>query len=196
MNQQLKQQLNQHLKQHLNQHVNQHLQPEPKPEPKRKRSPLKLRKETLNKIEDEGKNINDEIFSSYFGFYNPSILVKELFNEKEDENDKIVNDVNDSLTDLKKDVKKGEIPKNGNPEKISSIAEKILNFNNQEEGIAMKILTPIQMFQRLPTVLTQVKAGNTSENLLNEIRQIIYSLYRAKEINKIVYNNIMNSIKL
>ena len=38
------------------------------------------------------------------------------------------------------------------------------------------------MVQRLPVALAQVKAGNTSENLLNEIRQIIYSLYRAKEI--------------
>ena len=52
------------------------------------------------------------------------------------------------------------------------------------------------MLQRLPRALTQVKTGNTSENLLNEIRQIIYSLYRAKEITKKVYNNIMNSIKL
>ena len=40
------------------------------------------------------------------------------------------------------------------------------------------------MLERLPTALAQVKAGNTSENLLNEIRQIIYSLYRAKEITK------------
>ena len=52
------------------------------------------------------------------------------------------------------------------------------------------------MLQRLPISLAQVKAGNTFENLLNEIRQIIYSLYRAKEITKKVYNNIMNSIKL
>ena len=52
------------------------------------------------------------------------------------------------------------------------------------------------MLQKLPIALTQVKAGNTSESLLNEIRQIIYSLYRAKEITKKVYNNIMNSIKL
>ena len=47
----------------------------------------------------------------------------------------------------------------------------------------------------MPIVLAQVKAGITSENLINEIRQIIYSLYRAKEITKKVYNNIMNSIK-
>ena len=52
------------------------------------------------------------------------------------------------------------------------------------------------MLQRLPTALAQVKAGNTSENLLNKIRQIIYYLYRAKEITKKVYNNIMNSRKL
>ena len=60
----------------------------------------------------------------------------------------------------------------------------------------LKILTPKQMLQRLPIALAQVKAGNTSENLLNEIRQIIYSLYRAKIITKIEYNNTMNSIKL
>ena len=52
------------------------------------------------------------------------------------------------------------------------------------------------MLERLPIALAHVKAGNTSENLLNEIRQVIYSLYWAKEINKNVYNNIMNSIKL
>ena len=48
----------------------------------------------------------------------------------------------------------------------------------------LKILTPKQMLQRLPIALAQVKAGNKSKNLLNKIRQIIYSLYRAKEITK------------
>ena len=52
------------------------------------------------------------------------------------------------------------------------------------------------MLQRLPIALGQLKAGNKSENLLNEIIQIIYSLYRAKEITKKVYNNIMNSVKV
>ena len=47
-----------------------------------------------------------------------------------------------------------------------------------------QILTPQQMLQRLPKALTQVKAATTSENLLNEIRQVIYSLYRAKEITR------------
>ena len=52
------------------------------------------------------------------------------------------------------------------------------------------------MFQRLPIALAQVKAGKTSRNLLNEIKQIMYSLYWAKQITKNVCNNIMNSIKL
>ena len=59
-----------------------------------------------------------------------------------------------------------------------------------------KILTPKKMLQRLPIAFVQVKTGNTSENLLNEIREIIYSLYRAKEITKKVYNNIINSINI
>ena len=49
------------------------------------------------------------------------------------------------------------------------------------------------MLQRLPIALAQVKAGNNSENLLNEIRQIVYSLYQLKEITKKVYNNIIKS---
>ena len=52
------------------------------------------------------------------------------------------------------------------------------------------------MLQRLTIALAQVKAGNTSENLLNEIRQIIYSLYQAKEITKKMYKSILNSIKV
>ena len=60
----------------------------------------------------------------------------------------------------------------------------------------LKILTFVKMFQGLPTVLAQVKAGNTSERLLNEINQVIYSSYRTKEITKKVYNNKMNSIQI
>ena len=58
----------------------------------------------------------------------------------------------------------------------------------------IKVLIPEQMLQRFPIAL--VEPGNTSENLINEIRQIIHSLYWGKEITKKVYNNIMNSIKL
>ena len=51
----------------------------------------------------------------------------------------------------------------------------------------LKIFSPKWMLQRLSIALAQVKASNTSENLLNEITQIIYSLYREKEITKKVY---------
>ena len=52
------------------------------------------------------------------------------------------------------------------------------------------------MLKRLPVALAQIKAGNNSESLLNEIRQIVYYLYRSKEITKKVYNNIINSINV
>ena len=69
-------------------------------------------------------------------------------------------------------------------------------LEESQEGEGLKILTPNQMLKRLPIALAQVKAGNNSESLLNEIRQIVYSLYRSKEITKKVYNNIINSIKV
>ena len=58
-------------------------------------------------------------------------------------------------------------------------------LENSQEGEGLKILTPNQMLKGLPIVLAQVKAGNNSESLLNEIRQIVYSLYRSKEITSI-----------
>ena len=62
------------------------------------------------------------------------------------------------------------------------------------KGTVLKILTSKQMLQGLPIALEQVKAGNNSENLLNENRQIIYSLHQSKEITKKVYNNLMKSL--
>ena len=66
--------------------------------------------------------------------------------------------------------------------------------NNETKGTGLKILTPKQMLQRLPIALEQVKAGNNSEILLKEIRQIVYSLYQSKQITKKVYNDIIKSI--
>ena len=59
-------------------------------------------------------------------------------------------------------------------------------------GTGLKILTSKQMLQRLPIALAQVKAGNNSEDLLNEIRQIVCSLYQSKQITKKVFKNIIN----
>ena len=64
------------------------------------------------------------------------------------------------------------------------------------KATGLKLLTPKQMLQRLPIALAQIKAGNNSDGLLNEIRQIVYSLYQSKEITKKVYNNIIKSIQL
>ena len=67
---------------------------------------------------------------------------------------------------------------------------------NKTCGKGLKILTPKQLLRRLPIALAQIKAGNNSENLLNEIRQTVYSLYQSKEITKNVYNNIIKFIQL
>ena len=73
---------------------------------------------------------------------------------------------------------------------IDTFESKIFSIKSKASGILnpdhskLKILTPKQMLQRLPTALAQVKAGNNSESLLNEIRQIVYSLYQSKQVTK------------
>ena len=82
---------------------------------------------------------------------------------------------------------------------IEDYGSMILEANKlarEQKRTGLKILTPNQMLKRLPIALAQVKAGNNSESLLNEIRQIVYSLYRSKAITKKVYNNTINSIKV
>ena len=103
-------------------------------------------------------------------------------------NEKIVKYINDSLIDLRNPVNSNKIPDNENPNKTIDIVEKMLIFSKQQKSKGLKILTPKQMLQRLPIGLAQVKNGNTSENFLNEIQQIIYS----KEKYWIWYDNINN----
>ena len=69
-------------------------------------------------------------------------------------------------------------------------------YDSKQEGTGLKILTPKQMLQRLLISLAQTKPGNNLQSLLNEIRQIVCSLYQSKEITKKVYNNILKSIKV
>ena len=99
-----------------------------------------------------------------------------------------------------------------NLEKFYNSREEVINFfsgciemlsdancdakQDETKETELKILTPKQVLQRLPIALAQVKAGNNSESLLNEIRQIVYSLYQSKQITKKVYNNIIKSIQL
>ena len=61
-------------------------------------------------------------------------------------------------------------------------------------GTGLKILNNKQMLNRLPILLAQIQAGNNSSKLKNEIRQILYSLYRSKVLTKTVYNNLIKAI--
>ena len=67
--------------------------------------------------------------------------------------------------------------------------------DTSKKGEGLKILTSKQMLNRLPILLAQIKAGNNSKSLKNEIRQILYSLYRSKVLTKTVYNNLIKSIR-
>ena len=81
------------------------------------------------------------------------------------------------------------------PHKTMDIVGKILKFNRQnQESQGLKILTPDQMFSRLPIYLTQLQIGKNSEKLKNEIRQILYCLYRSKKLIKTIYHNLINTI--
>ena len=79
--------------------------------------------------------------------------------------------------------------------KIFSTKSKGADILNPDHS-KLKVLTPKQVPRRLPIALAQVKSGNNSESLLNEIRQIVYSLYQSKQITKKVYNNIIKSINI
>ena len=80
-------------------------------------------------------------------------------------------------------------------EKIIDFVERIVYFNQPEQkGKGLKILTPNQMLSRLPISLAQLKAGNNSEKLKNEIRQLLHSLYRSKKLTKRLYKNLVDII--
>ena len=68
-------------------------------------------------------------------------------------------------------------------EKMIDIVERILELNSEKQsGKDLKMLTPDQLLSRLPITLAQLKAGNNSKKLKNEIRQLLYSLYRSKNL--------------
>ena len=134
-------------------------------------------------IIDKEIDLNEELFKKYFKIQKPSDMLMYLnkTNDKE-KNNELVNMINSGLKDLKEEIKKMskeeiEIEK---PDEIVRVVEMILDFNKQnQQGKGLKILTPNQMLSRLPIALAQLKAGNNSEKLKNEIRQIFYSLYRT-----------------
>ena len=101
------------------------------------------------------------------------------------------------LKDLKEEIKEmsqeREIKKS---DKIVEIVEEIFDFNNKQNqiGKALKSLTPSQMLSRLPISLAQLKVGNNPQKLRNEIRQLLYSLYRSKKLTKEVYKSLIDII--
>ena len=125
-------------------------------------------------------------------------MFKKLKNTSDEKNKNLVESINKKLTKLKnivKNVPKDEVSKVKENEKIIDTVERILELNNDKEsGKGLKILTPDQMLSRLPITLAQLKAGNNSEKLKNEIRQLLYSLYRSKKLTKQLYKSLINII--
>ena len=127
----------------------------------------------------------------------PTAMLKVLYNLNDrKKNNKLMNTINSRLSDLKNEIEKmseNEI-KIEKPYEIVNIVEKILEFNRQEQGQGLKILTPSQMLNRLPIALAQLKAANNSEKLKNEIRQLLHSLYRSKKLTKQIYKSLIDII--
>ena len=106
-----------------------------------------------------------------------------------------VNKIKNNLANLIADIENNST---NNAEKIRNrntmvgIVELILEFNQLDhEGSGLKLLTPNQLLGRLPISLAQLKAGNNFEKLKNEIRQILYSLYRKNKLTKNVYKSLI-----
>ena len=125
-------------------------------------------------------------------------MLKNLYKTNDrKKNNKLVSVINSGLKDLEDELEdmSEEERKNEKPDEIVKIVKEILEFNKQnQKGQGLNILTPNQMFSRLPISLAQLKAGNNSEKLKNEIRQLLYSLYRSKKIAKQIYKSLVDII--
>ena len=127
-------------------------------------------------------------------------MVKRLLEIKDaKENNMFVEEIKNRWSNLKDEIKemsKEEI-KIEKPNEILEIISEIIDFNKElqkQQGSGLKILTPDQMLSRLPIALAQLNAGNDSEKLKNEIRQILYSLYRSKKLAKQIYKSLIDII--
>ena len=152
----------------------------------------------MNLIKSKENIMNNELVSKYFYAQNLRILLEQIKDSKNipGKNKMLVSITKSGLGDLKNEIKKmteDEI-KTEKPNEIVDIVEKILEFNEQQEGKGLKILTPSQMLSRLPISLAQLKAGNNSEKLKNEIGQLLYSLYRSKKLTKEIYKSLIDII--
>ena len=149
-------------------------------------------------INKEHGHISQEIFQKYFKIQKPSLMYKVLRTINDKKNSNLVDMFNSVLKDLEEDTKnmskeEKEIEK---PDEIVRVVKMILDFNKlkQQKGQGIKILTPNQMLNRLPIALAQLQAGNNSNKLKNEIRQLLYSLYRSKNMTKQIYKSLIGII--
>ena len=158
-----------------------------------------LRKQRFNEIAKKEKTIDNNFFKKYFEYSIPSNMYKSLNTTTDiEENKTKVNKMKNNLADLVMKIKNNptnNTKKIRNRNNMVEIVELILKFNQlEQDGSGLKILTPNQMLSRLPISLAQLKSGNNSEKLENEIRQILYSLYRPKKLTKNVYKSLVDII--
>ena len=149
-------------------------------------------------INKEGLYINDELFKKYFKVENPNLMYKVLSetNNKE-KNNQLVNIFNSGLKDLESEIKymSKKERKTKKPNSIVAVVKTILDFNKHaQKGQGLKTLTPKQMLNRLPIVLAQLQAGNNSNKQNSIIRQLLYSLYRSKNMTEQVYKSLIGII--
>ena len=134
-------------------------------------------------IAEEETDINEALFKRHFNFQRPSNIFNSLNNINDiKQKNKLINVIISGLKVMFEEERETE-----KPDKIVEIVEEILRFNKQkQEGQGIKTLTPDKMLNRLPITLAQLQAGNNSEKMKNEIRQLLYSLYCSKNINNLI----------
>ena len=143
---------------------------------------------------------NDVSFYEYMNskdFFNAIKSSQIKFTDARNKQNEFLNKLSDKKID-RKTIEQQELI--NNLKQFYNSREQVINFfkdyieilsdanykakQNENKETGLKILTPKKMLRRLPIALAQVKAGNNSQNLLNEIRQIVYSLYQSKQITK------------
>ena len=121
------------------------------------------------------------------------LSIQNFLNDTNNEDIKNKKDASKNFKDLKNNVKSGELK-----DIVKELEHAIFGYdyeNKELSGSGLKILTNKQMLSRLPILLAQIQAGNNSTKFKNEIRQVLYSLYRSKELTKTVYNNLIKIIQ-
>ena len=154
----------------------------------------------LKQVKEEKRNMDMDLFGEQFGYKTPDEMLQ-IFKNLKNRADNNFSEAN--LTEYSSErfgnrVKKmtENVYKNEG-KKILRIINKILDFNFNEQkqkGQGIKILTLNQMLSRLPIYLAQLKAGSNSEKLKNEIKQLLYSLYRSTKLTKNIYKSLIDII--